>query len=123
MNSNNKIFTWIEIPIIDFSRAKKFYESLLGLPINDYDIDGVKHGFWGHTENSVGGAIVKEGIPSKTGPLVYFDGGDDLNNYINKIKDLGGEIILSKTLIHEEVGYHAIFIDTEGNRLAFWSKN
>jgi len=26
-----------------------------------------------------------------------------------------------KTLIAEEIGYYAIFIDTEGNRLAFWS--
>ncbi len=122
MKVNNKIFTWVEIPVTDFPRAKKFYESLLGLPIHESEIGEVLHGFWGHTENSVGGAIVLgESEPSKTGTLVYFDGGEDLNNYINKINDLGGEVLQEKTLIAEEIGYYAIFIDTEGNRLAFWS--
>jgi predicted enzyme related to lactoylglutathione lyase len=117
-----KIFTWVEIPVTNFKRAKKFYESLLGLPIHESKIGEVLHGFWGHSENSVSGAIVHgEGEPSKTGTLVYFDGGENLNNYLNKIKDLGGEVLQEKTLIAEEIGYYGIFLDTEGNRLAFWS--
>ena len=87
MKANNKIFTWVEIPVTDFKRAKKFYESLLGLPIHESKIGEVLHGFWGHTENSVGGAIVMEGTPSKTGTIVYFDGGEDLNNYLSKINE------------------------------------
>ena len=121
MKPNNKIFTWVEIPVTDFNRAKKFYEGLLGLPIHESEVGGVMHGFWGHTENSVGGAIVMEGTPSKTGNLVYFDGGEDLNNYLAKVNDLGGEVLLNKTLIAKEIGYQGIFMDTEGNRLAFWS--
>lgn len=123
MNSKNKIFTWIEIPVVDFARAKTFYEALLGLPIHESKIGDSLHGFWGHTENSVGGAIVSgEGTPSTKGPLVYFDGGEDLNNYLVKINDLGGKVLQQKTLIAEEIGYFAVFLDTEGNRLAFWSK-
>ncbi|MBT4881368.1 MAG: VOC family protein [Flavobacteriales bacterium] len=106
MNPNNNIFTWVEIHVTDFYRAKNFYESLLGLPIHESKIGEVLHGFWGHTENSVGGAIVREGTPSKTGTIVYFD---------------GGEVLLDKTLIAKEIGYQGIFLDTEGNRLAFWS--
>jgi len=115
------LFAWIEIPVSDFTRAKEFYEELLGLSIIEHDFDGVMHGFWQKTDNSVGGAIVAEGTPSKTGPLVYFDGGDDLQNFLNKIPSLGGKIVLEKTLISPEIGYYAIFIDTEGNRFAFWS--
>ena len=121
MNPNNNIFTWVEIHVTDFYRAKKFYESLLGLPIHESKIGEVLHGFWGHTENSVGGAIVREGTPSKTGTIVYFDGGEDLNKYLTKVNDLGGEVLLDKTLIAKEIGYQGIFLDTEGNRLAFWS--
>jgi len=62
-----------------------------------------------------------EGTPSKTGTLIYFDGGEDLNNYLAKINDLGGEVLQEKTLIAKEIGYQGIFLDTEGNRLAFWS--
>ena len=115
------LFAWIEVPVSDFTRAREFYEGLLGLPITEHDLDGVKHGFWENTDNSVGGAIVTEGTPSKTGPLVYFDGGDDLQNFLNKIPSLGGAIVLEKSLITPEIGYYAIFIDTEGNRFAFWS--
>jgi len=121
MKPNNKIFTWVEIPVTDFNRAKKFYEGLLGLPIHESKIGEVLHGFWGHTENSVGGSIVMEGTPSKTGTLIYFDGGEDLNNYLAKINDLGGEVLQEKTLIAEEIGYQGIFLDTEENRFAFWS--
>ncbi len=46
-----------------------------------------------------------EGTPSKTGTLVYFDGGEDLNNYLAKVNDLGGEVLLNKTLIAKEIGY------------------
>lgn len=118
---NPKIFTWIEIPVVDFSRAKAFYEGLLGLPIHESKIGDILHGFWGHTENSVGGAIVTEGAPSSKGPLIYFDGGDDLNNYLEKVNKLGGKVLQEKTLITEEIGFFAVFLDTEGNRLAFWS--
>ena len=118
------IFAWVEVPVLDFDRAKEFYEALLDMPIQEVDLAGVKHGFWSGTDNGVGGAIVKgEGAPSNTGPLVYFDGGKDLNNSLCRVNDLGGEVIISKTLISEEIGYYATFNDTEGNRLAFWSKN
>jgi len=124
INVNENIFTWIEIPVLDFSMAKHFYESLLGFPIHESRIGGMQHGFWGHTANQVGGAIVKgEGVPSQKGALVYFDGGNDLNDYLQKVEKLGGKIILPKTLIAKEIGNYAIFLDTEGNRLAFWSKN
>ena len=90
INVNENIFTWIEIPVLDFSRAKHFYESLLGFPIHESRIGGIQHGFWGHTANQVGGAIVKgEGVPSQKGALVYFDGGNDLNDYLQKVEKLG----------------------------------
>jgi hypothetical protein len=44
-----------------------------------------------------------------------------LNKYLTKVNDLGGEVLLDKTLIAKEIGYQGIFLDTEGNRLAFWS--
>ena len=40
------LFAWIAIPVTDFTRAKEFYEGLLGLTITDQDLDWVKHGFW-----------------------------------------------------------------------------
>ena len=124
LRNKQNLFAWVEIPVQNFPRAKRFYESLLELPIHESKIGEVLHGFWGHTENSVGGAIVQcGGESSKVGPLVYFDGGNDLNDYLNKVESLGGKVILPKKCIAKEIGYYATFSDTEGNRLALWSKN
>jgi uncharacterized protein len=34
----------------------------------------------------------------------------------------GGRIVMNKTFISDDAGYFAIFIDTEGNKLALHSK-
>lgn len=76
-------------------------------------------------KNGIGGAIVAgEGCtPNTTGPLLYLNGGKDLNQVLSKIESAGGRIIMGKTLINDAVGYFALFMDTEGNRLALHSKN
>jgi predicted enzyme related to lactoylglutathione lyase len=76
-------------------------------------------------DKGIGGAVVAgEGcVPGQAGPLVYLNGGKDLNAVLGKVNEAGGRVVMSKTLINKESGYFAIFIDTEGNRLALHSKN
>ena len=62
-------------------------------------------------------------MPSDCGPLIYLNGGKDLNNVLNKVEEAGGRIVMPKTLISKEMGYFAIFIDSQGNKLALYSKN
>lgn len=75
-------------------------------------------------KNGIGGAIVAGpgSTPSDTGSLLYLNGGKDLNLILEKVEAAGGRIIMPKTLINEEAGYFAIFIDSEGNKLALHSK-
>jgi len=54
--------------------------------------------------------------------VVCFNSANNLSNYLNKVNDLGGRLLSDKKLISEEIGYMDTFKDTEGNRLAFWSK-
>jgi predicted enzyme related to lactoylglutathione lyase len=74
--------------------------------------------------DGIGGAIVKGpgSIPNDSGPLLYLNGGKDLNEILKKVPNAGGRIVLPKTLISDDAGYFAIFIDTEGNKLALHSK-
>jgi predicted enzyme related to lactoylglutathione lyase len=114
---------WFEIPVTDFTRAKKFYETILGVEIMEMPFPNGKYGiFPTDIQNSVGGAIKQmEGSePSDKGTLVYLNGGDDLNISLNKVEDAGGKIVLPKTSIGQN-GYMAHFIDTEGNRVALQS--
>ena len=75
------------------------------------------------TVAGVGGAIIcGEGSePSDKGALLYLNGGEDLDNVLNRVESSGGRILLSKQQINEDAGYFALFIDTEGNKLALHS--
>lgn len=115
---------WFEIPVSDFDRAKKFYETLFNTEIFEMPFEDGRYGmFPADMENGgVGGAIVKgEGfVPSDIGTVVYLNGGDDLSSPLSRIEAVGGKIVLPKTSIGEN-GFMAHFIDTEGNRVALHS--
>lgn len=117
---------WFEIPVLDYERAKKFYNTILDLEIMDYHMPekNMKYGMFPYDmENmGVGGAIVEmaEMKPSTDGSTVYLNGGEDLNVALNKIEAAGGKVFMPKMDIDEN-GFIAQFIDTEGNRVALHS--
>lgn len=117
---------WFEIPVTNYERAKKFYESLLDVTITDLPMDNMKYGMLPHDmENQgVGGAIIEFEMskPSEDGCTVYLNGGEDLSVSLSKVEGLGGSILMPKTEIGEN-GYIAQFKDTEGNRVALHSMN
>ncbi len=114
---------WFEIPVSDFTRAKKFYETMLGAEIMEMDFPGGRYGMLpSDMQNGVGGGLVQgEGfVPSDKGTLVYLNGGDDLSSPLSRVEQAGGKIIVPKTSIGQN-GFMAQFIDTEGNKVALHS--
>jgi hypothetical protein len=116
--------SWFEIPAIDFQQAVNFYNQIFGITMTQNSTEANAMAFF-PVKSGIGGAVIAGpgSIPSDKGPLIYLNGGDDLNHVLNKIEDAGGRIIMSKTLISEEDGYFAIFIDSQGNKLALHSNN
>ena len=114
---------WFEIPANNLKRACDFYANVLSQEVHTQDINGIKMGFLHNGEDGVGGALVAgDGYsPSKDGALVYLNGGDDLSTPLSRVEKSGGQVVLSKTKISDENGYFAIFIDCEGNKVAFHS--
>jgi predicted enzyme related to lactoylglutathione lyase len=115
--------SWFEIPAINFQNAVDFYSDIYGIQMKQVKSGDYLMAFFPSIDG-VGGAIVKGpgSIPNDTGPLLYLNGGKDLNVILEKVPQAGGRIVLAKTLISEESGYFAIFIDSEGNKLALHSK-
>jgi len=114
---------WFEIPVKDFGRAKKFYETLFGSPVTEMPHPVLKYGMLpADMENGVGGGIVQGDSyePTDNGVLIYLNGGDDLSAPLSRVEKAGGKIILSKTPIGPN-GFMAHFLDTEGNKLALHS--
>src|SRR5689334_4235955 len=119
--------SWFEIPAIDLERAQKFYEAIFDIRMIPLDTPNLKMRMFPLADmlNGVGGALSKaEGFykPSSTdGPLVYLNANPDVQIVIDKIEKAGGKIIVPKTQISAEYGYMAVFLDTEGNRIALHS--
>lgn len=114
---------WFEIPVTNFARAKKFYETILGGTITEIPHPQLKYGLLpADIENGVGGGLVQgEGFkPSADGSLIYLNGGDDLSVALSKVEKAGGKIIMPKTSIGPN-GFMAHFFDTEGNKMALHS--
>jgi len=116
--------SWFEIPALNLLRAVGFYNYIYGIEMETTETNGYAMALF-PADNGIGGAIVvgEGSVPSETGTLVYLNGGNDLAIVLGKIEQAGGRIILEKTLISEDDGYFALFIDTEGNKLALHSKN
>ncbi|TLP80161.1 VOC family protein [Maribacter sp. ACAM166] len=116
--------SWFEIPAIDFQQAVHFYNHIFGIDMAQNITDVNAMAFFPVT-SGIGGAVISGpgSIPSDKGPLLYLNGGNDLNNVLNKVEEVGGRVVMTKTLISLNEGYFAIFLDSQGNKLALHSKN
>ena len=114
---------WFEIPAADMDRAKKFYETVFDTQIHVMELGPTfKMGIFPHKE--VGCALVFNPDfykPSKEGVIVYLNANPDLQTALDKLESAGGKIIQPKKQISPEHGYMALFIDSEGNRMALHS--
>lgn len=116
---------WFEIPAGDFDRAKKFYTEVYASDLTEWEANGLKMAFIPTAgPNGVGGAIVQgDGyVPSDKGTMVYLNAGDDLAAMLSRVESAGGRIITPKALVNDEIGYMAVILDSEGNKVAFHSR-
>lgn len=120
---------WFEIPVTDMNRAVIFYNTVFQIEIAVHDLGNIVMGWFPSGEDSeskgASGSLVynKEFYkPSKEGVLVYFTSqSGDIKDELSRIEDAGGKILQAKTQISEDHGYMALFLDTEGNRVALHS--
>ena len=115
----------IEIPIVDFSRAVAFYQTILDINIEEIDMGEDRLGLFPNEEESGSVHLIhgSDYKPSTAGTIIYLNAGDDLQIVADKIEANGGEILLPKTEIGPEMGFYALFLDTEGNKLGLYSGN
>lgn len=119
---NTNWIQWFEIPVGNFERAKTFYEKIFAINIEARDFGSFKMGTL--PGKNTGALCYGEWYnPGEKGPLIYLNANPDLNDVLEKVEDAGGEIISEKKQISEEMGYMALFYDSEGNRIALKSDN
>jgi len=109
-----------EISVEDFNRAKEFYESILEIEITEMNVLDTQIGMFPMEGYLNWGCISKcdQHRPSKDGTLIYLNADSDIEGMLEKITSAGGEILTPKTKLSNEFGFIAVFVDTEGNRIA-----
>jgi len=126
MTFNTHAINWFEIPVMNFDRAKKFYETLFDYQMPETQMGPARMGFllYDFQNGGRGGAIVHNPgfyTPSKNGTLVYLNCDPDLSIVLDKVTAAGGKILQMKTDIGQNLGFWAIIEDSEGNRIALHS--
>jgi len=121
------VVSWFEIPTTDLQRAQSFYETIFEIQMIPMDTQHLKMRMFPVRDpmNGIGGALCyADGFykPSATdGALIYLNANPDLQTVLDRIEKAGGRILVPKTQISPEYGYMAVFIDSEGNRVALHS--
>jgi uncharacterized protein len=115
--------SWFEIPALDFARARSFYEKLFGVELKEHVAGPNTMGVFPYDEEKASGGCVMKGPflkPSFEGVIVYLNAGDSLDDVLNKIQPLGGEVVFPKTPV-PGIGVFAHIKDTEGNRVGLFA--
>lgn len=125
MNSTANALNWFEIPVADLARAKKFYEAIFNITMDEMEMMGMQMAFFPYdpAAGKVGGGLAQGDMykPSTDGSKIYLNGNPDLGIVLDKVEGAGGKVVMPKMQISPEIGYMAFFIDTEGNTVGLHS--
>jgi len=125
---DRNVVGWFEIPASDMERAIKFYEAVFGFKLERHEMGELDMAWFPFADvPGAPGSLVyhKEFYkPSTDGTLIYFTcHSGDLENELSKVEPAGGKVLMPKKLITEDIGYMALCVDTEGNRIALHSRS
>ena len=122
---------WFEIPVHDMERAVAFYNEVFQITISVHELGALTMGWFPFAEDQnrsgAAGSLVQHPEAYKPssdqGVLVYFNSrSGNLDDELGRVERAGGKVIQAKTQISEEYGYMALFLDSEGNRIALHSQ-
>jgi predicted enzyme related to lactoylglutathione lyase len=119
--------SWFEIPASDLERAQAFYEKIFGIKMEPMDLPNIRMRMFPIDDQAtgVGGAIVDSGgfhkASATDGPLVYLNANPDVQLILDRVVGAGGQVLVPKTHISDDIGHMGVFLDTEGNRIALHS--
>lgn len=116
-----KLISWVEIPAVDFDRAVTFYKSVFKIDLQPINGGEEKMACFPGGEGAI--SFAPDFKPGKNGALVSFNVEKDMEGAIERIQANGGSIVRPKTKIEAEgLGYFAVFIDCEGNKVGLYGE-
>lgn len=124
MSAETNAINWFEIPALDISRAKKFYEAIFEIQMEEMSMPDMKYAMFPFDpmKGKIAGGLAQSPMhkPGNTGAVVYLNANPDLQNVLDRVENAGGKVTMPKTSIGQN-GFMAFITDTEGNGMALHS--
>ena len=124
MGPDTNALNWFEIPATDISRAKKFYEAIFEIIMQEMEMPNMKYAMFpvDAMKGKIGGGLAQSPMhnPGVTGSIVYLNANPDLQKVLDRIEKAGKKITMPKTSIGQN-GFMAFFTDSEGNSIGLHS--
>ena len=124
MDKTTNALNWFEIPVTDIKRAKKFYETIFSITMEEHLMGEDKMSFFPEESGSgkASGSLVQSSNhkPSIEGTIVYLNANPNMDEVLAKVENEGGQVAMPKMSIGEN-GHIAFILDTEGNKVGIHS--
>lgn len=121
LNSQHNRVCWVDIPVADLDRAQSFYKAVLNIDVIKEQFGDVSFCFLEHDEGNGGCLVPRESeITSDKGVMIYLNVDGRIQDAVAKTAELGGKVVDPVTSIGP-LGFRAVVIDSEGNRVALHS--
>lgn len=110
---------WFEIPVKNFDRARKFYESIFETTLMERPFGAGRIAVFPYERPGVGGCLDESSVstPSASGTVIYLDASGRLDRTLELTPKAGGSVEMPKNALPGEMGSIAQIIDSEGNRV------
>ncbi|MEW6145388.1 MAG: VOC family protein [Thermodesulfobacteriota bacterium] len=118
-----------EIPVDDLDRAKKFYSSIFGWELQDFQFaEGMTYTgvrtvqvdektYMPKEPGAINGGMTKR-TKDVSAPIITIHVAS-IDEYIKKIEAAGGKTVMQKQEV-PDMGFYSYFIDSEGNVIGLW---
>ena len=115
---------WVDIPVKVLSRAMRFYSAVLDLTLKKEEFPTLSIALVPQGQGEIGVCLFpyseEEHQPSMHGPLIYLNCEGRLTEALEDVDRLGGRILKGRHSIGG-MGWRALVVDSEGNRIALHS--
>lgn len=116
---------WFEIPTRDLERARRFYEQMLGAPLQEERMGPHRIAVFPYAPGQgVGGSLIAAdgpganvAAPARDGTIVYLPSNGALPDTLDRAVAAGAQVELPVTVLPGDIGSIAIILDPEGNRV------
>lgn len=95
MDASANILNWFEVSVSDIARAKKFYETIFSITMEEMEMGGMKMAMFPYEPmgGKLSGGLAQSDMhkPSADGVKVYFNGNPNLDAALSKVESAGGK--------------------------------